>query len=231
MLRVALTGGVGSGKSAVVAMLRNLGAQVSQSDEVGRALMQPGQAVFDAIVMQFGPQVLSSSGDLDRAVLARIAFADGRLEDLNAIVHPAVIAAQARWMDAVAVADPLAVAVVESALVFETKYEGEGQTAASGGGLPWRSRFDRIVVVVAPEPLRRQRYIARVAGLDPGRDTGKASEDFERRAAAQWSDDRKAALADAVLRNDGSLENLRDAVGRLYRTLLQESADRAVAAM
>ncbi len=230
MLRVALTGGVGSGKSAVAAMLRDLGAQVSQSDEVGRALMRPGEAVFDAIVKRFGSEVLSAAGSLDRAVLARLAFADGRLEELNAIVHPAVIAAQARWMDSVAAAAPLAVAVVESALVFETRYGSEGQ-GASGGPLPWRSRFDRIVVVVSPEPMRRQRYIARLAGSNLVSNTAAASADFDRRAAAQWSDERKEALADFVLRNEESLDDLRDEAQRLYDALRQESADRAIAAM
>ena len=119
MLRIALTGGAASGKSAVAAMLRELGAFVSQSDEVARAMMQPGEAVYDSIVQQFGPQVVQADGTLDRRELARLAFHGGRLQALNAMVHPAVIAAQTAWLRTVAAEHPRAVAVVESALVLE----------------------------------------------------------------------------------------------------------------
>jgi dephospho-CoA kinase len=226
MLRVALTGGVGSGKSSAAAMLRGLGAQVSQSDETGRALMQPGQHVFRAIVEHFGPAVLTPGGELDRGALARVAFGDGRVEELNSIVHPAVIAAQARWLEQVAAADPMAVAVVESALVFETKHAADPADPS-----PWRTRFDRILVVTAPDDLRRQRYIARITGFNPAADAVAVAEDFARRAAAQWSDERKAALADFVIRNDGNLEALRTQVEHLFGVLRQESEDRAAKAM
>ena len=81
MLRVGLTGGLGSGKSTVAAMLRELGAQVIEADELGRALMEPGQAVYAAIVAHFGPQVVSPDGHLNRARLAELAFRDGRLRN------------------------------------------------------------------------------------------------------------------------------------------------------
>src|SRR4051812_34950363 len=97
MLRVALTGGVGSGKSAAAAIFRELGAQVSQSDEVGRALMQPNMAAFETIQSHFGPSIVGPDGFLDRGALARIAFEEGRVEEINAIVHPLVIAAQIAW--------------------------------------------------------------------------------------------------------------------------------------
>lgn len=226
MLRVALTGGVGSGKSAAAAHFRTLGAQISQSDEVGRALMQPGQPAFHAIAERFGPSIIAADGSLDRAALARIAFDEGRVEEINTIVHPLVIAAQSAWADGIALQDPSAVAIVESALIFETRYTAHGR--AADGDAPWRTRFDRIVVVTAPLELRRARYSARVAGSIP---TEIASADFGRRAAAQWTDERKAALADFVLVNDGSLQHLRDEVSRLYAVLLQESADRAGEAM
>jgi len=98
VLRVGLTGGLGSGKSTVAAELRRLGAQVIEADELGRALMEPGQIVFDEIVRRFGPEVVGADGHLNRPRLAQMAFGDGRLDELNAIVHPAVIAAQQRWM-------------------------------------------------------------------------------------------------------------------------------------
>ena len=228
MLRVALTGGVGSGKSAAAAILRALGAQVSQSDEVGRALMQPGQLVFVGLCEHFGPSVLQANGELDRAALASIAFAQGRVEELNAIVHPAVITAQTQWMERVGADDPCAVAIVESALIFETRH---GDSSVSGqASPPWRSRFDRIVVITASAELRRRRYVDRV--LQSGaRDAAAASADFDQRAAAQWTDERKAALADLVIRNDGSLQDLQDHVARLYQILSQEAADDATKAM
>jgi dephospho-CoA kinase len=220
MLRVGLTGGVGSGKSRVADMLSELGARVSRSDEVGRAMMQPDQPVMQAIAAHFGPSVLTDRGALDRARLAQIAFADGRVEELNALVHPAVIAEQSRWMEMVAVEHPSAVAVIESALIFETKH-GSAQDAT-----PWRTRFDRIVVVTAPEALRRARYLARA---DANADAAAA--DFDRRMQAQWSDERKAALADIVLQNDGSIEDLQAKVADLYAALKQGSNDRSSEAM
>src|ERR1700761_2076094 len=100
MLRVGLTGELGAGKSTVARMLAERGAHVYSSDEMGRALMQPGQPVYDEIVAQFGPDVVRPEGSLDRGALARMAFdpARPRVEELNAIVHPAVLAVQARLL-------------------------------------------------------------------------------------------------------------------------------------
>ena len=125
MLRVGLTGGLGSGKSTAARMFAAKGAYVFSADEIGRELMQPGQAVYAAIVAKFGPGVVKADGSLDRPALARIAFGGGRIEELNAIVHPATIARQAELIAEVAARDPDAVAMVESALIFETKYGGE----------------------------------------------------------------------------------------------------------
>src|SRR5580658_10159211 len=116
MVRVGLTGGLGSGKSTVSRYLRELGAEVIEADEMGRELMEPGQPVFDEIVEVFGPEVIAADGHLDRARLADLAFRGGRLQELNAIVHPAVIVAQGDWMRAVFQRNPKAVAVIESAL-------------------------------------------------------------------------------------------------------------------
>src|SRR5205814_6148067 len=121
MLRVGLTGGLGSGKSTVARMLRELGAEVIESDELGRALMEPGQEAFKEIVRVFGDEVLLPEGRLNRARLAEMAFKGGRVKELNAIIHPAVIDAQRRWMEEVFARDPAAVAVVVSALIFEVE--------------------------------------------------------------------------------------------------------------
>ena len=83
MLRVGLTGSLGSGKSTVAAMLRELGAHVIEADELGRALMEPGQPVYSSIVEHFGQQVVSPDGQLNRARLAELAFREGRIEELE----------------------------------------------------------------------------------------------------------------------------------------------------
>src|SRR5271157_3309875 len=172
MLRVGLTGGLGSGKSTVAARLRALGAEVIEADELGRAMMEPGQPVYSSIVEHFGAEVVSSNGRLDRSRLAEVAFKRGRVNELNAIVHPAVIVAQQRWMEQVFARDPAAVAVVESALIFEVERDararGESETVLAN----WRRRFDRIVVVTAPDELKIARYAARISPAEVGREAG-----------------------------------------------------------
>ena len=145
MLRVGLTGDLGSGKSTVSGMLAARGAAVFSSDEMARRMMEPGQAVYAAIVDQFGYEVVAADGSLDRPALARAAFSGGRVEDLNAIIHPAVLGEQARGLDELARKQPRAIAVVESALIFTTRYRTAGPA--------WRDRFDRIVLVRAAESM------------------------------------------------------------------------------
>ncbi len=230
MLRVGLTGGTSSGKSTVANILRRLGAHVSESDEIGRAMMQPGEPVYDRIVQHFGAEVVQADGALDRRVLARIAFEDGRVEELNSIVHPAVIAAQAAWMSSVERAQPEAVAVVETALLFETRHGAAGE-AGGTTGTPWRTRFDRIVLVTAPEDVRLQRYLCRAAAFDHAEELARARRDAQARFAVQRSDEEKAAMSDYVLRNDGTVKDLEAEVERVYRTLLTESGDRLASSM
>jgi dephospho-CoA kinase len=101
--------------------------------------MQPGEAVYDQIVEQFGPEVVRGDGSLDRRALAELAFSGGRIGELNRIVHPATIRAQEEWMPAIFAADPRAVGIVESALVFEASGE-LSKTAASRSARPDHSR-------------------------------------------------------------------------------------------
>src|ERR1700755_2745792 len=118
MLRVGLTGGLGSGKSTAADLFAQHGAHVLESDAIGREMMQPGHAVYAAIVEHFGPSVLLPDGQLDRSALARVSFTEGRVEELNAIVHPAVIARQAEIAQQIFAEDLNAVVIVESALLF-----------------------------------------------------------------------------------------------------------------
>ncbi len=147
MLRVGLTGGLGSGKSTVAAMLRELGAQVIEADALGREVMEPGHEVYDQIVARFGHEVVNPDGHLNRARLADLAFRHGRLQELNAIVHPPVIEAQRRWMDEVFARDPAAVAVLESALIFEVARDALARGDRDSVLADWRRRIDRVIVV------------------------------------------------------------------------------------
>jgi dephospho-CoA kinase len=212
---------LGSGKSTVAAWLRELGAAVIEADELGRALMEPGQQVFAEIVRLFGPTVLTSDKRLNRPALARLAFDEGRLEDLNAIVHPAVIRAQQAWMEEVFRRDPAAVAVVESALIFEVERDarerGERETLLAN----WRKRIDRVVVVTAPEAVKIARYAARVSPEPEGRAAAEA--EARRRLQRQIPDAIKAARADYVLENNWGLAELRSQTEVLWQRLQEES--------
>jgi dephospho-CoA kinase len=224
MLRVALTGGLGSGKSTVAAMLRDLGAQVIESDALGRTLMEPGQEVYAQIVRVFGPQVVLPDGRLDRARLADLAFRHGRLQELNAIVHLPVIEAQQRWMKGIAARDPSAIAVVESALVFEVVRDARARGETDGVLANWRRRIDRIIVVTAPDDLKIARYVARVES-SPARGSHQSIEaDARTRLAQQVPDAEKVRQADYVLDNSGDIGALRAQVQALWPRLVQAGA-------
>jgi dephospho-CoA kinase len=222
MLRVGLTGGLGSGKSTAAGMFAAHGAYVFSADEIGRELMQPGEAVYAAIVEHFGAGVVKGDGALggilDRAALARIAFGEGRVEELNAIVHPATIARQAALVEEIAARDADAVAMVESALIFETKYGGEGG---------WHTRFDRIVFVRAAEELKIARFVARASGGKDvsGEERSVLEAEARRRIANQVATERNAEQCDYVLTNDGSMEHLQAQVDGLW-PVLQDAAKR-----
>jgi dephospho-CoA kinase len=216
MLRVGLTGGLGSGKSTVAAALRELGAEVIEADELGRELMEPGQAVFSSIVKHFGPEVASPDGRLNRARLAEMAFKGGRVNELNALIHPAVIAAQQRWTEQVFARNPVAVAVVESALIFEVE-RGESESVLAD----WRRRLDRIIVVTAPDEVKIARYAARVSPDGAGRAAAEA--DARLRLAYQIPDAVKAAHSDYVIDNSGDKEALLAQMEALWQRLQVES--------
>ncbi|WP_158944576.1 dephospho-CoA kinase [Granulicella sp. S190] len=218
MLRVGLTGGLGSGKSTAAKLFAALGAHVLQSDAIGRELMEPGRPIYQGMVAHFGPEVVLADGHLDRAALARIAFTEGRVEELNAIAHPVVIAHQVALTEKIFQREPHAVVMVESALIFETNY-------GTADGLRWQSRFDRIIVVTAPEEAKIARFVARSAA---GRRLGDAERseleaEARRRISQQISDEQKSALSDYVLTNSGALTELEWQVDQLW-PILQSAA-------
>jgi dephospho-CoA kinase len=227
MLRVGLTGGLGSGKSTAARMFAALGAHVLQSDAIGRELMEPGQDVYAAIVAHFGSGVVQPDGRLDRAALAKIAFNDGRVEELNAIIHPAVIARQADLAEAISQQDRQAIVIVESALIFETKYSETKRGETKHGGSQsteqtrWHNRFDRVILVTAPEEVKVARFVARCAAgetLTPER-REKLEAEARLRLAQQIPDEQKSALCDYVLTNGGPLTELEWQVDQLWPIL------------
>lgn len=210
MLRVGLTGGLASGKSTVAGYLRELGAEVIEADALGRALMEPAQKVYADIVRVFGPEVVKPDGHLDRATLAQAAFQGDRVDELNRIVHPAVIAAQQSWMDGVFLRDPAAVAVVESALIFEVERDARARGETDTILADWRRRITRLVVVTAPDEVKIRRYVDRVLWSGDGSVASREAveSDARSRLAHQIPDAEKAARADYVLENTGDKATL-----------------------
>lgn len=202
MLRLGLTGNLGSGKSTVAALFAEHGARVLASDEIARNLMQPGQPVFHRIVAHFGAQVLNPAGSLDRQALARLAFAEGRAEELNAIVHPAVLARQAEFAADLATREPHAILIVESALILQTKTQGP--------------RFDKILLVTAPESEKIARFVHRLNLNPTGHERATLAAEARRRLALQLPDEQAAPRADYLIHNIGSLDHLRTSVNQLW---------------
>jgi dephospho-CoA kinase len=186
MLRVGLTGGVACGKSTVGAMLTERGAHYLQADTLAHQLYVPGQPTYEAVVEHFGRDILNPDGTINRARLANVAFPN-RIAELNAIVHPAVIEAQNRWMAEVEREAPDGVAVVEAALIIEAGAAKD---------------FDRLIVVTCNFEQKVARYAQRAKISAEA-----AREEVVRRSAAQLSDEEKASHADFVIDNSGSIEN------------------------
>jgi dephospho-CoA kinase len=186
-------------------------------------MMQPGEPVYRQIVAHFGPEVVLPNGQLDRKRLAELAFGAGRIRELNKIVHPAVLTEQEQWFKRLFVANPNAVGVVESALIYEVARE------ASREGLPGlKERLDCVVVVTAPVELRIERYVQRIS--PKGWDDAIAA-DARARIAKQIPDAEKVQQADFVLENVDSLNLLKTRVAELYAILRKEGNHRADSAL
>jgi dephospho-CoA kinase len=189
---VGLTGGIGTGKSTVSGMLRELGATVIDADEATRTVQAPGSEGLRQLVEAFGPGIQAPSGELDRAALAEIAFRDpAARERLNGIVHPLVRAEMAqRQAEAAERGDP--VVVLDIPLLFE----------ARGAGA-----FETVLLVYAPEELQLRRLVE-LRGMTP--------EQARARVAAQMPIEEKRRLATHVIDNTGDLDSLRAQVERVW---------------
>ena len=212
MLRVGLTGDLGSGKSTAARMLAERGAVVLSSDEMGRALMQPGQLGYAQIVEAFGSEVIAADGTLDRKKLAALAFdaKQPRIEELNAIIHPAVIERQVEQLAELERTSPEAIAVVESALIFSTQHAPRGS---------WRDRFDCVLVVDTPEEVKIARFVDRIAAGRPL--TAGEREEFEADARRRLQVQHATVYPGdcLVLHNDGDVEFLEQQVAVVWETL------------
>ena len=213
MLKVGLTGGIASGKSVVGEMFTGLGTHVVQADLIAHLLLQPGEPVYKVVVQHFGKEILSPDGSVDRRKLAEAAFGSpdrnvpSRIEELNQIIHPAVIQRQEQWMDEVIREDPKAVAMVEAALILEAG-------AAKG--------FDRLVVVTCRPEQRIERWARRLHV-----DTETAKREVVRRMSAQLPDEEKVKAADYVIDNSGWLDETQRQVKDIYAKLKAESESKA----
>jgi dephospho-CoA kinase len=184
MLRVGLTGGIASGKSTVAALLVQRGAYLLQADTLAHQLYAPGSSTYHDVVERFGRDILNPDGSINRPRLANVVFPD-RIAELNAIVHPAVVAAQNCWMGEIEHIDPEAIAVVEAALLIEAGAARD---------------FDKVIVVTCDFDHKVQHFAQR-AGVS----LAVARAEVERRSAAQFSDEQKARHADFVIDNSGLL--------------------------
>jgi dephospho-CoA kinase len=212
LLKVGLTGGIASGKSVVGGMLVSLGAHLVEADHIAHELMLPGQPVYKEVVRHFGDAILNPDGSVNRSKLAESAFGraessiPNRIEELNLIVHPAVIRRQDEWMDLMAHEHPDDIVVVEAALILEAG-------AANS--------FDRLIVVTCTDEQRVARFAARQKiGLDAAR------KEVTRRMAAQLPEAEKIKAADYVIDNSGSLEHTQTQVRQVWGKLRSEISNR-----
>ncbi|HEY9324761.1 MAG TPA: dephospho-CoA kinase [Agromyces sp.] len=194
---IALTGGIASGKSTIAGRLAEHGAVIVDADAIVRDVQRPGSPVLAEIAAQFGADVLTSDGSLDRAALgARVFGDDDAVKRLNAIVHPAVRTESARRFAAAYAADPRAVVVYDVPLLAEARASD-----------PW----DLVVVAHAPADTRLQRMVTL---------RGMTETDAAARLSAQVSDDERLALADVVIDTTGTLDETARQVDDLWSGLV-----------
>jgi dephospho-CoA kinase len=189
VLRIGLTGGIGSGKSTVSALLAGRGAVIVDADRIAREVVEPGTEGLAAVVEAFGAQVLTADGSLDRPALAAVVFSDPAARArLDAVVHPLV---RRRTAELVAAAPDDAVVVNDVPLLVETGQAGS---------------YDVVLVVEAHPEIRVARLVQR----------GLTEDDARARIASQATDEQRRAVADVVLDNSGTPEELAEQVDRFW---------------
>ena len=194
MLRVGLTGGIGSGKSVVSSMLAERGAVIIDADKLAREVVEPGTPVLARIAERFGVEILTDNGQLDRPKLGSLVFADpSALRDLEAITHPAILARGAELEE---LAGPDAIVVHDNPLLVE---------------MGAYKRCDFVVVVDVPEDVQIERLV-RVRAMSEA--------DARARIASQTARKVRTGVADFIIDNTGSLDELAHIVGGLWAKLV-----------
>ncbi|MBE7558110.1 dephospho-CoA kinase [bacterium] len=193
-IRVGVTGNTGAGKTTAAAILGEWGAAVVEADAIGHELLAPGGTLFDRIVEEYGREILSPDGNIDRGVLGgKVLAGPQERERYNRLIHPALLTELLRRVEELGRRHE--VVVVDAALLFEWGLFGA---------------MDVIVVVAAPEGLRRERIGAR---------DGPRGQSFALREAAQWPEEKKRAAADFVVENTGDISELRTSLEQIWRNI------------
>lgn len=198
MLKVGLTGGIGSGKSTVSGILRKLGARIIDADVLAREVLEPGRPAYTETIGLFGKRILGSDGRIDRKALANIVFGDpDKRKLLEGIVHPRVFEEEARIAAGIEADEPGAVVFFDAALLIEAGAH---------------SRMDRVVLVWCRPETQLDRLVIRC---------GMSREDAILRLNAQMPLEEKKRYATHIVDNDGDLEVTERQVRALYRELKQ----------
>lgn len=200
VVRIALTGGIATGKSYCLSQFIALGAPTIDADALAHEVVAPGTPGFDAVRARFGASIVAANGDLDREALGRIVFSDAAARRaLEAIIHPAVYAEIQRWFERLARDDAGGhFGIADIPLLYETGHDKD---------------FDKVIVTSCAPEIQIQRLMAR---------PGTTREDAERRLAAQWPVARKAALADYVIDTSGTHARTDEQVQEIWRVLVSE---------
>ena len=189
---VGLTGGIGSGKSLAAQFFSQLGALVIDADQLARSAIERGSEGFDEVLLRFGDTVLKN-GDIDRVALGQIVFENPQAKkDLEEIIHPRI---RAEFEEAVASLNPGQIMVYEIPLLVETKEA---------------DRFDFVITVESDPEVRKQRLRAR----------GMFHSDIEKRMASQATEEERRAVADCVLTNDGTEDDLLRQVENIWESTI-----------
>ena len=189
---LGLSGGIGSGKSTVAKIFADLGAVVIDADAISREVLEPGQIGYENTILTFGESVLSESGSIDRKKLAELVFQNpAQLAKLEAIIHPAVIARVAQIRESLPAS---AIVVYDTPLLVEKNL---------------KSQFDKVVIVLADEQIRKDRLVTR----------GLELPDIEARISNQATDSQRSDVADYIINNDGTLAQLQDNVTKVWKQL------------
>ena len=196
-LKAGLTGGIAVGKTFVVSVLRELGCKVIDADLLAHQAIEPGKPAYQEIIREFGQQVVAESGEIDRSRLGAMVFAEpGLRARLNAIVHPRVFEAQAKWLAEVEATSPGAIAIVDAALLIETgAYK----------------RFEKVIVVYCAPELQLERLMRRDNLSRP---------DAQARIASQMASEEKLKFADYSIDTSGSFAETRLRVEAVYASLI-----------